>query len=85
MAHLRYHSKHCLVLLRTPDFLTLPQSADPPESVQTLILVPVFHMLGDDIPLLGVLIIEHDEFLILLNCPCFNKSLFEESTLGCDL
>lgn len=76
VADLFDHLEDDLVLMRTPDFFALTETANPPEPMKTLILVPVFHFLGDDVPFFGMHLIQSHQPLVFLCGPGFDQTLF---------
>ncbi len=72
MADFTDHFEYYLVFMWAPDLLALTETTDSSKPVQTLVFVTVFHLFCNDVPFLGMQLMQGNEPLVLLNSPGFD-------------
>ena len=58
---------------------------ESPESVEALVLIPVFHEGGDDSPLFGMVFVQSEEKFVFLGSPCSDLPGFDDFAFGTEL
>jgi len=61
MSYLVDHFENNLIFLGAPNLFILSETTYPPEPMETLVLISIFHLLGDDVPFFWVVFVEFNK------------------------